>query len=134
MEHALKLLRDKQGQKVYIVFADLDHLKEINDTFGHAAGDFAIVTAADYLRKCMPRNAIIARIGGDEYVAFVIRDCDGNELYDSDTITHYLEAYMAEFAHTWYVLIFYILNFVMVGADLVLYYRNYRLDKAAESK
>ena len=42
------------------------------------------------------------------------------------------EAYMAEFAHKWYVLVFYILNFVMVGADLCLYYRNYKLDKAAE--
>lgn len=37
--------------------------------------------------------------------------------------------YMAEFASKWYVLIFYILNFVMVGMDLCLYVRNYRLDK-----
>jgi len=44
------------------------------------------------------------------------------------------EAYMADFAHKWYVLIFYILNFLMVGADLVLYVRNKRLDKLAESK
>lgn len=43
------------------------------------------------------------------------------------------EAYMAEFAHKWYVLVFYILNFIMVGADLVLYYRNYKLDKKAEA-
>ena len=44
------------------------------------------------------------------------------------------EAYMADFAHKWYVLIFYILNLLMVGADLVLYVRNKRLDKLAESK
>ena len=31
----------------------------------------------------------------------------------------------------WYVLFFYVLNFVMVGADLAMYYRNYKLDKAA---
>ena len=37
--------------------------------------------------------------------------------------------YMAQFSQKWYVLFFYILNFVMVGADLVLYYRNKRLDK-----
>lgn len=41
------------------------------------------------------------------------------------------EAYMAEFATKWYVLIFYILNLMMVGADLVLYARNKRLDKIA---
>lgn len=43
------------------------------------------------------------------------------------------EAYMAAFAQKWYVLVFYILNFIMVGADLILYYRNYQLDKKAEA-
>lgn len=40
------------------------------------------------------------------------------------------EAYMASFSEKWYVLFFYILNFIMVSADLVMYVRNYRLDKA----
>lgn len=44
------------------------------------------------------------------------------------------EAYMANFASKWYVLVFYILNFLMVGADLLLYVRNKRLDKLAENK
>ncbi|MBQ8351480.1 MAG: hypothetical protein IJY20_05505 [Clostridia bacterium] len=44
------------------------------------------------------------------------------------------EAYMAEFAAKWYVLVFYVLNFLMVGADLVLYARNYRLDKEKETQ
>ena len=39
------------------------------------------------------------------------------------------EAYMASFAEKWYVLFFYVLNFLMVSADLCLYIRNYRLDK-----
>lgn len=42
------------------------------------------------------------------------------------------ETYMASFASKWYVLFFYVLNLVMVGADLCLYARNYRLDKEAE--
>ena len=42
------------------------------------------------------------------------------------------ESYMAAFASKWYVLVFYILNLLMVGADLVLYYRNSQLDKKAE--
>ena len=37
--------------------------------------------------------------------------------------------YMASFAQKWYVLFFYVLNFVMVMLDLILYVRNYRLDK-----
>ncbi len=77
MEKALKLLRDNQGKKAYLLFADLDHLKEINDTFGHAAGDFAIVSAAEYLNECMPQGAVSARIGGDEYVSLFVpeKDC-----------------------------------------------------------
>ena len=39
--------------------------------------------------------------------------------------------YMASFSEKWYVLFFYVLNLVMVGTDLVLYYRNYLLDKKA---
>jgi hypothetical protein len=41
------------------------------------------------------------------------------------------EAYMASFAEKWYVLFFYVLNLIMVGCDLLLYVRNYRLDKKA---
>lgn len=37
--------------------------------------------------------------------------------------------YMANFSEKWYVLFFYVLNFVMVGADLIMYVRNRRLDK-----
>ena len=39
--------------------------------------------------------------------------------------------YMAAFASKWYVLFFYVLNFIMVATDLALYYRNYLLDKKA---
>ena len=39
------------------------------------------------------------------------------------------EAYMADFANKWYVLFFYVLNFLMVGADICLYIRNLKLDK-----
>ena len=42
------------------------------------------------------------------------------------------EVYMANFAEKWYVLFFYCLNLIMVGADLILYVRNSRLDKARE--
>ena len=38
-------------------------------------------------------------------------------------------SYMAQIGYKWYVLFFYILNFIMVGADLLMYARNYKLDK-----
>ena len=40
------------------------------------------------------------------------------------------ESYMASFSSKWYVLCFYVLNLIMVGMDLCLYIRNYKLDKA----
>lgn len=40
------------------------------------------------------------------------------------------EAYMANFTDKWYVLFFYCLNFVMVAADLIIYFRNKKLDEA----
>ena len=42
------------------------------------------------------------------------------------------EAYMAAFASKWYVLFFYVLNLIMVGMDLCLYARNYKLDKKSK--
>ena len=44
------------------------------------------------------------------------------------------EAYMANFAEKWYVLFFYVLNFIMVSLDFMLYFRNKKLDKLAESQ
>ena len=43
------------------------------------------------------------------------------------------EAYMAQFGQKWYVLFFYVLNFIMVGADLLMYVRNSKLDKIREA-
>lgn len=53
--------------------------------------------------------------------------------YIAGIISKFLnEAYMAEFSQKWYVLFFYFLNLIMVGADLVLYFRNRKLDKERE--
>ncbi len=44
------------------------------------------------------------------------------------------ETYMANFSSKWYVLFFYVLNFIMVGADLVMYVRNAKLDREESNK
>ena len=44
------------------------------------------------------------------------------------------ETYMAQIGQKWYVLFFYVLNFIMVGVDLLMYIRNKRIDKLAENK
>ncbi len=79
MEHAIHCCRENAGDQAYLIFADIDHLKEINDCFGHAAGDYAICSAAERLKETLPEDAVIARIGGDEFIALVVSDDPGYE-------------------------------------------------------
>ena len=52
---------------------DMDRLKQINDTYGHQAGDYAIRLTANAIRKAAPKEAILARVGGDEFLAVLPR-------------------------------------------------------------
>lgn len=74
MERASHAIESNSGKKAYLLFGDLDHLKEINDCFSHLAGDFALRTVSERLRKCLPKDAITARLGGDEFVSFILTD------------------------------------------------------------
>lgn len=58
------------GLSPTIVYADVDYLKLINDTYGHASGDTIIIAASDLLNKYFA-SEIVARIGGDEYIVFI---------------------------------------------------------------
>ena len=65
-----ELLRaQRQNQKFTIVGIDLDHLKQINDKYGHLQGDLALRTVAGMLQSVLPKHWIIARYGGDEFLA-----------------------------------------------------------------
>ena len=64
------------GNTLGVVLLDVDDLKGINDTFGHPAGDQALVEAANMLRATFRETDIIARMGGDEF-AVLLADSDG---------------------------------------------------------
>ncbi|MBO4899002.1 MAG: GGDEF domain-containing protein [Lachnospiraceae bacterium] len=67
---------EKQGTRFYVIMCDLDGLKKINDTLGHASGDIAIAAVADALRSSCPEGTVCVRFGGDEMLAFVVGECD----------------------------------------------------------
>lgn len=54
-----------------LLMLDLDHFKSINDTYGHAVGDQALVLFTQLCRKCMRSNDILARTGGEEFAALL---------------------------------------------------------------
>ncbi len=72
IERAIRLNRENVGKHAICVFMDLDHLKEINDTFGHSQGDVALVAVSDILRQTVRSNDLMARIGGDEFVGMFL--------------------------------------------------------------
>lgn len=59
------------GQRVAILFVDLNRFKQINDDHGHAVGDTALKTAAQRMRRCLRSDDVVARLGGDEFAALI---------------------------------------------------------------
>ncbi len=64
------------GKDATVIMADLDGLKQINDTLGHSAGDQAIAAVAKRLLEHCPPNALCLRLGGDEMLALILGPCD----------------------------------------------------------
>jgi diguanylate cyclase (GGDEF)-like protein len=67
-------LRDR-NRRLALVYLDLDHFKNVNDSLGHAAGDELIRQIGQRIRTALPAEAVVARLGGDEFAV---------ALYDTD--------------------------------------------------
>ena len=84
LEHLdLAVTRDAQaGCSLAVLFLDLDGFKAVNDTHGHLAGDQALTEVATRLRTCLRAEDVLARHGGDEFVAVL----SGLDPLDADRI------------------------------------------------
>jgi diguanylate cyclase (GGDEF)-like protein len=90
LEHLAARLTGDQLRPCSLLFIDLDRFKEINDTFGHQAGDEVLRAVAARLRAAAPGDALVSRPSGDEFVVVV----DG-ERADADLVAQAIVAQVA---------------------------------------
>lgn len=81
-----------RGQTVAYCLVDVDHFKQINDVYGHIAGDAALVELCNRFRRVLPQEARLARLGGDEFAIVVPYDLGRNERVDDLVIRLFEQA------------------------------------------
>lgn len=69
----------KGKENLAVLSLDLDCFKEINDTYGHQAGDQLLWEVSRYLEQLTNKNQLAFRIGGDEFL-FIVKNCDPNQV------------------------------------------------------
>jgi len=93
-QQQLKQVR-RTGERMVLLYADMDNLKAINDSEGHVAGDRALVETARIFRETFRDSDIIARMGGDEFAAILMNATDNGVTAAQSRLRKRLEEYNA---------------------------------------
>jgi len=89
-------LANRTGRTMLLLYADLDNLKQINDSFGHPEGDSALIETAKILKNTFRESDITARYGGDEFVVLAIEAQTDSGKIISERLQKNLDAFNAE--------------------------------------
>jgi len=86
-------IAQRMEKGMYLLYADLDNLKTINDTYGHKEGDKALIAMAGIFKDTYRRSDIIARIGGDEFVVIPVGSSKDNVQTIIDRLQRAIDRY-----------------------------------------
>ncbi|AFV97528.1 MULTISPECIES: putative bifunctional diguanylate cyclase/phosphodiesterase [unclassified Sulfuricurvum] len=86
---------NRYERKFAVLFLDLDHFKNINDTLGHNIGDALLKAVSLKLKTLIRENDIVARIGGDEFIIVL------NDFSDSGNLEQVIVKILDAFRHEW---------------------------------
>jgi diguanylate cyclase (GGDEF)-like protein/PAS domain S-box-containing protein len=90
----------RQSRGLALLYIDVDNFKEINDTFGHAAGDRVLETLSERLTRALPKESVIGRLAGDEFAVFVEANGEAHEQHEqAATLARQLLASVARPLH-----------------------------------
>jgi diguanylate cyclase (GGDEF)-like protein len=82
MEEELAVIAKSDEEKtLYILMADLDKFKKLNDTYGHEAGDKVLIEVAEIFKRMTERKGYVSRWGGEEFL-LVITEVDQNDIFE----------------------------------------------------
>lgn len=73
----------ERGDKLLLISADVDRLRNINNIYGHSEGDVAIQTLAEIIKVTLSENEVAARLGGDEFLIAMLVAGDAEQIVDS---------------------------------------------------
>ena len=145
LENAMAVMSGAKKYYLLCIYADLDHLKQINDEFGHQEGDFAIKQAGKYLQDSLKSTDVVGRIGGDEFaaVAVIKNENLGMEIRDriilnsklfnqSSDKPYYIEMSIGYAVYKWREDLE--LNQMLSAADLMLYKSKAKKRKDARKR
>jgi diguanylate cyclase (GGDEF)-like protein len=99
LDHKINEFKGKDVQMAFLLL-DIDHFKNINDNFGHDAGDEILVAIAETIQRLCRKNDLFARIGGEEFVILSMNNTEESACLFAERIRSCIEGMARSFEST----------------------------------
>lgn len=103
---------NRYQNKFAVLFLDLDHFKNVNDTLGHNVGDALLKSVAKKLKSLIRENDVISRIGGDEFIIIL------NDFKDIGSLEQVIVKILEAFRHEWIILSHFLRLSTSIGVSI----------------